>query len=418
VILELIFLPFYNLRQLSPSKYNFAVHSIHYVVKKSLTAADNEKLEILLEKVASKTKYFLGYPVSKDFDYDALLPFLQYPLNNLGDPFVDSTYAVDSREMEREVVQFFAELFRAQPDNWWGYVTNGGSEGNLYGLYLARELYPKAMVYYSEATHYSVQKNLHLLNMPNIAVRSQANGEIDYDDLKNALRTNRHIPVVILANIGTTMTEARDDVHRIKTILKDLAIRNHYIHADGALSGSYSAFITPRPAFDFADGADSIAISGHKFLGSPMPCGVVIVKKTNRDRIARSIDYIGSIDTTITGSRNGLSPLFLWYTIKKLGIEGLRERAEYSLAMAAYTELKLKEAGIDAWRNPNAITVSFPEPCDAVREKWQLASEGGNSHIICMPNVTKEQIDEVVAEIVEGQDSDQQSAPIAYSFSM
>jgi histidine decarboxylase len=98
------------------------------------------------------------------------------------------------------------------------------------------------------------------------------------------------------------MTEARDDVKRIKSILKDLAVKQHYIHADGALSGSYSAFIEPRPAFDFADGVDSIAVSGHKFIGSPMPCGVVIAKRSNRDRIARSIAYIGSIDTTITGT--------------------------------------------------------------------------------------------------------------------
>lgn len=384
--------------------------------KSGLSAEDNQKLGLLYEKVQSKTAYFLGYPVSKDFDYSALLPFLQYPMNNLGDPFVDSTYAVDSREMEKEVVQFFAEQFRAQPENWWGYVTNGGSEGNLYGLYLARELYPKAMVYYSEATHYSVQKNLHLLNMPNIAVRSQANGEIDYEDLQHAVHMNRHMPVVILANTGTTMTEARDDVRRIKSILKHLAIRNHYIHVDGALSGSYSAFIDPRPAFDFADGADSIAISGHKFIGSPMPCGVVVVKKTNRDRIARSIDYIGSIDTTITGSRNGLSPLFLWYTIKRLGVEGLRQRAMHSLDIAAYTVSCLQQAGINAWRNLNSITVVFPAPCESVRQKWQLASENGLSHIICMPNVSREQIDEVVAAIIAGQDTAEEKTATPYTF--
>ena len=182
-------------------------------------------------------------------------------MNNLGDPFVTSTYAVGSRELEKEVVQFFAELFRAPADNWWGYVTNGGSEGNLYGLYLARELHPKGMVYYSEATHYSVQKNLHLLNMSNIVIRTQENGEIDYEDLEHTIRMNRHMPVIIMANIGTTMTEARDDVAKIKSILKKLAIQHYYIHADAALSGTYSALIEPRPAFDFEDGADSIAIS-------------------------------------------------------------------------------------------------------------------------------------------------------------
>ncbi|RBQ05235.1 histidine decarboxylase [Pedobacter miscanthi] len=364
-----------------------------------LQAKDQEVLNDLLVKVKEQTELFLGYPVSKDFDYQALSDFLKYPMNNLGDPFVTSTYGVGSRNLEKEVVEFFAELFRAPKDNWWGYVTNGGSEGNLYGLYLARELHPKAMVYYSEATHYSVQKNLHLLNMPNIVIRTQENGEIDYEDLENTIRMNRQIPVIIMANIGTTMTEARDDVAKIKNILKRMAIQHYYIHADAALSGTYSALVDPRPAFDFEDGADSIAISGHKFFGSPMPCGVVVAKKSNRDRIARSVAYIGSLDTTITGSRNGHSPLFLWHTIKRLGLAGLKDRAMHSLATASYTETKLKEMGIAAWRNPNAITVNFPTPSPAIFKKWQLAAEHGNSHIICMPNVTKTHIDLFVGDL-------------------
>jgi histidine decarboxylase len=59
----------------------------------------------------------------------------------------------------------------------------------------------------------------------------------------------------------------------------------------------------------------------------------------------------------------------------------------------------LKGIGIDARRNPNSITVVFPEPEESIRKKWQLASENGMSHIICMPNVTKAQIEAVVAEI-------------------
>jgi hypothetical protein len=84
------------------------------------------------------------------------------------------------KAFEREVVSFYADIFNAPANNHWGYVTNGGSEGNLYGLYLARELYPNGIVYYSEATHYSVQKNLHLLNMNSIVIRSQPNGEMAF----------------------------------------------------------------------------------------------------------------------------------------------------------------------------------------------------------------------------------------------
>ncbi len=365
-----------------------------------LGISDKERLDNLLKKIEEKTANFLGYPVSKDFNYDALLPFLQYPMNNLGDPFVDSTYGVDSREMEKDVLRFFAQLFRADKNDWSGYVTNGGSEGNLYGLYLARERYPKGMVYYSESTHYSVQKNIHLLNMPSIVIRSQENGEMDYTDLKESIALHRNVPAIVLANIGTTMTEAKDDVRKIKSILKKSALKHHYIHSDAALSGTISAFLEPRPAFDFADGADSLAISGHKFIGSPIPCGVVIVKKSNKDRIALSVSYIGSSDTTITGSRNGHSPLFLWYAIRKMGMEGLRKRVEGSLQMAEYTENRLNEVGVKAWRNPNAITVVLPAQHDFVKEKWQLATEDGQTHIICMPNVTKEQIDEFIEDVV------------------
>ena len=376
-----------------------------------LSELNQDILKLLHKKIAERTQNFLGFPVSKDFDYLELLPFFQYPLNNLGDPFTESTYGVDTKEMEREVIHFFARLFRAEPGDYWGYVTNGGSEGNLYGLYVARELYPKAMVYYSAATHYSVQKNIHLLGMPSIVIKTQASGEIDYDDFANALKMNRHLPAIVLANIGTTMTEARDQVYFLKKILKENAVQQHYIHSDGALSGGYSAFLDPRPSFDFRDGADSIAISGHKFFGAPFPFGLVLVKKNNRDRISKAVSYIGSSDTTITGSRNGLGPLFLWYRINCLGVEGLKKRIQHSLEMAEYAKEQLVEAGIRAWKNPNTFTVIFPTPSEAIKLKWQLASEDGQSHIICMPNVTRKQIDEFIEDMVS-------QAPVAevYSF--
>ncbi|MBM5782811.1 MAG: histidine decarboxylase [Pelagibacterales bacterium] len=356
-------------------------------------------LENYIGKVKDRAKNFLGYPVSIDFNYSDLFELLNYPLNNLGDPLIESTYDLNSRSIEREVVKFFAEIFKAPKENSWGYVTNGGSEGNLYALYVARELYPNGMVYYSEATHYSIQKNINLLNMPSIVIRAKDNGEMDYEDLKDAVHTHRDRPAIVVANIGTTMTEAKDDIAQIKKALKNSAIRSHYIHADGALAGTYLALLGQGPKFDFENGADSVAISGHKFIGSPIPCGVVVVKKNYKDRIGQAIPYIGTMDTTITGSRNGHSPVFLWYAINKMGLDGLRRRAEICLDVAEYLESRLKEKGIDAWRNDHAITVVFPKPKQEVVVKWQLASEGNWSHIICMPGVTKEKIDEFLKDL-------------------
>jgi len=366
----------------------------------NLSASDQQELDRFLEYLRDVSDREMGFPVAFDFDYSALAPFLSFSLNNAGDPFTPMTYLLNSHCFERDVVSFYARLARAPEDQWWGYVTNGSTEGNLYGLYLGRELLPDGIAYFSQDSHYSVGKNLHFLNMRHIMIRSQPNGEIDYEDLRETLRIRRDAPPIIFANVGTTMKEARDDIGIIRGILDELAIENRYIHCDAALCGGYAAFLEPRPSWDFEDGADSIAISGHKFIGAPIPCGIVLARRAHVERIGHSVAYIGSVDTTISGSRNGLTPLLLWFAIRRLGIEGMQRRIRHSLDTAAYAEGRFIEAGINAWRNPQALTVVFPQPPQAVRERWQLASAGGFSHLICMPHIQREQVDRLLADIL------------------
>jgi histidine decarboxylase len=366
-----------------------------------LTRSDRTRLDCFLADLERSAQTELGYPCAFDIDFSALAPFLGISLNNIGDPFTAPTYQLHSHAFEREVVTFFAQHTRAADGQWWGYVTNGSTEGNLYGLYLARELFPQGIVYFSQDSHYSVGKNLHFLNMRHIMIRSQANGEIDYEDLRETVRIRRDVPPIIFANIGTTMKEARDNVGVINDILDDLAIEQRYIHSDAALCGGYAPFLEPRPSWDFADGADSIAISGHKFFAAPIPCGIVLARRAYVDRIGHAVAYIGTIDTTISGSRNGFTPLLLWYAIRALGVEGLKRRADYALEIAAYAEQRFCEAGIAAWRNPSALTVVFPQPARTVCEKWQLASRDGVSHVVCMPHISRSKIDQLLADMLE-----------------
>lgn len=334
-----------------------------------------------------------------------MLLFLNLVINNVGDPEVTSTTWHNTKEIENQVVDFFIEILNSTRKNIWGYVTNGGTEGNLYGLYVAREAFPNAVVYYSETTHYSVKKNIHLLQIPNIVIRSQQNGEMDYEDLDNAISRKREYPAIFFLNIGTTMKEAVDQIDEVKKIIKKYAIKDYYIHCDAAFLGSFAPFIEDGPKFDFSEGADSIAISGHKFLGSPIPCGLILVKRKHRNRVAHSIAYVDTLDTTITGSRNGLTPLFIWDFIQKQGIEGLVERTKNCLLLAKYTVEKMNENGISAWRNKNALTVIFPMPSLEIREKYKLASEDNISHVICVPGISTEQIDALIQDLVEDQEN-------------
>nr|VFJ48178.1 MAG: L-histidine carboxy-lyase (histamine-forming) [Candidatus Kentron sp. FW] len=365
-----------------------------------ISPQDWQEIDDLLALLKCESRFQLGYPFTKDFDYSPLFPFLRYSVNNAGDPFVPGiSLKLHSRAFEAEVLAWFAKLFRFPWDKTWGYVTGGGTEGNLYGLYLARELHPDGIVYYSRDTHYSVPKNLRLLRMPGIPIESQSNGEVDYRNLHE--NVHRHIPAIVFANIGTTMKEAVDRVERIRNILSDLSVSASYIHADAALSGMTLPFIDDSPSFDFQSGIDSISVSGHKFIGSPIPCGIVLAKRENVSNVTRPIEYIDTLDATLSGSRNGITPLFLWYAIHKYGRQGFRTKVRQCLDRAEYAVTGLRKVGCKAWRNPHAITVVIPRPPSSIVRKWQIAVNGEDAHIIIMPGVTTELIDEFIADMRE-----------------
>ncbi|MEZ5299416.1 MAG: histidine decarboxylase [Verrucomicrobiales bacterium] len=359
----------------------------------TLSPADAARLDDLYARFEAERDFSIGYPCNQAFDYSSLYRFLGFAINNVGDPFSGSNFRMNTHEFEREVIGEFARLTGIAAADCWGYVTNGGTEGNMYGLYLARELFPDGIAYFSEDTHYSVSKILRLQHTRNIMIRSQPSGEMDYQDLEESLRIHRDVPPIIFANVGTTMKGAIDRIDRIREVLGRLCITQHYIHVDAAFSGMILPFVDDPPPWDFAAGADSLSISGHKFIGSPLPCGVALVRKIYMERVSRSVEYVGALDTTISGSRNAITPLFLWYALRAQGDAGFRRLVDYSLGMAAYAVGRLRAAGVPAWRHEHSLTVVFPLPPRAILKKWTLAPYRDICHLITLPNITKDIID-------------------------
>jgi histidine decarboxylase len=343
----------------------------------------------------------IGFPGATDLDVSPVLAAVgSVLLNNVGDPWADGIGANHSKPFERAVVSVVADLLRAPAGDRWGYVTSGGSEGNLYGLRLAGRRFPDGVVYLSDAAHPSMGKAADLVGLAQVRIRTTSHGELDYRDLSMQVHQRRDRPVVIGATAGTTMTEAVDDLRRIATVLDDAAVRRRFVHVDAALSGIPLALLDPgnRPGFDFADGADTISVSGHKFLGIPTPCGVVVARNSLRV-VETGGGYVGSPDSTISGSRSGHTPLMLWYALATLGVQGLRRRAEAARELAVHLHHDLVAMGWEAVRHPYAFTVVLRTPPAAVLAKWVLVSVGGWSHVITMPGISREQIDEFLADM-------------------
>ncbi|KMT12859.1 hypothetical protein BVRB_4g089510 [Beta vulgaris subsp. vulgaris] len=146
----------------------------------------------------------------------------------------------------------------------------------------------------------------------------------------------------------------------------------------------------------------SVSVSGHKFLGCPMPCGVQIVRKKHINALSRNIEYIASKDATITGSRNGHTPIFLWYALNRKGYHGLQKDVQMCMRNADYLKGRLKEFGVSVMLNKLSNTVVFERPQDEeFIRRWQLACEGNIAHVIVMPHVTIEKLDTFLNELVE-----------------
>jgi histidine decarboxylase len=350
-----------------------------------------------------RSSVHFGYPYNLMYDHEELHRFMKYSINNLGDPFVTSNYGVHSRQFEVAVIDFFAKLWGLQKtEDYWGYVTTCGTEGNLHGILLARECHPDGILYSSRETHYSIFKAARYYRMDAKSIPTLPMGEIDYDALAAELAKNKHRSAIINVNIGTTVKGAVDNLDRILRILKNLGFTRDrfHIHCDGALFAMMMPFVDYAPTITFEKPIDSIAVSGHKMLGCPMPCGVALTRMEHVKKVEQRIDYLNSVDTTIMGSRNGQAALYMWYSLRKKGLEGIKQDVVHCMETACYLRDELTGGGFTARLNDLSCTVVLERPmCDTFIKKWQLACEDDIAHVVVMPNVTREKIDLFISEL-------------------
>ena len=359
------------------------------------------------EQIRHATTYF-GYPeVPENNDLSTLgvSGLARLHLNNAGDPWVHGSAQMHTKEFEREALAFVADLYGIT-DDYWGYTTSGGTEGNLYGMYMAREYFgakgePLVFIY-SASSHYSIPKNARLLQLSTRIIECEPSGEMRYDALKETLKEvetawPERPGLSISLNIGTTMTGAIDQVIRINDVLSEIGWPREkvLIHADAALLGLIYPFVEGSPDL-FENGVSSIAVSGHKFAGTIHPCGIFLTKKSLHGQAFGDhwIPYVGTEDTTISGSRNGFLALNLWYVLRKKGRHGLAREAKTCIENAEYLTKQLNEMNYPKVSMvPKQNIVVFQKPSDAMIKKYQLAAEGGIAHVVVMQHITRSRID-------------------------
>ncbi|GKV30948.1 hypothetical protein SLEP1_g39707 [Rubroshorea leprosula] len=356
------------------------------------------------KNLTDRSEHQLGYPFNLEYDYKDLNQLMPFSINNIGDPFIGGDCGNHSRPFEVGVLDWFAEFMKIEKNEYWGYITSCGTEGNFHGILTGRKMFPNGILYASKESHYSIAKAIDMFSMKWVQVETQVSGEIDYHDFKTKLLANKEFPAIVVANIGTTMKGAVDDIDFIIQILKEGGISQDrfYIHCDGALSGILLPFMEcEKKVISFKKPIGSASISGHNFIGCPITCGVLITRKDYINFHSRNIEYIASQDATIMGSRNGHAPIFLWHALNREGCKLIQKQVEECLKNARYLKGCLCKAGISAMLNESSIIVVFERPKDEeLIRKWQLASQGNVSHVVVMPHVSVAMLNTFLDELI------------------
>lgn len=343
----------------------------------------------------------IGFPGATDITHEPLAPLLATTLfNNIGSPYDTGGLGRNhTKDYEIEVVNLLGDWFNAPPTRW-GYVTSGSTEAIRHALLDARRRYPQGVVYCSASAHFKIGSITDELMMPLVVISADPDGAMLVDDLGGELARRRDRPAIIVAVVGTTVTEAVDDVPAIIAACDRLAIHRRLVHVDAALSG-LALNIAPVdgvPRFDFSvRGVTSMNVSGHKFLSTLEPAGVLLYAEPPYAATAGRISYTGTSDVTISGSRSGHLVLRLYSALFQYGSAGHRQRAVRCRELAAYACHQLNAVNVPANRLPHAFTVTFPLPPEALRDNgWVLGGDDQHSHLICMPQTTKQQVDALV----------------------
>jgi aromatic-L-amino-acid decarboxylase len=302
---------------------------------------------------------FFGYFPSNGTLASVLGDFLSTGLGVLGLSWQSSPALTELEEVTTDWLRQMLGL----SDAWSGVIQDTASTSTLIALLTARERASAyamqrgglqaadepLVVYTSGNAHSSVEKaallagfgrdNLRLVpHDDDFAMRADALAELVHEDERAGRR-----PCAVVATTGTTGTAALDPVGGIVSVAQEHGL---WVHVDAAMAGSAMVLPECRWMWQGVEGADSVVVNAHKWLGAAFDCSVYYVR--DPEALVRVMStnpsYLRSAaDSEVRNLRDWGIPLGrrfralkLWCLIREQGVEGLQARLRRDLENARW----------------------------------------------------------------------------------
>jgi tyrosine decarboxylase/aspartate 1-decarboxylase len=395
-----------------------------------------KRIDVALESTIDfQSSKHLGYPVSKldenvfntsgAFlnDSPLLKSYIANP-NNIGCHTLGKSEEAfkGSQELEKEVIQVLAvDIFKAEENEYDGYIATGGTEANIQALWIYRNKYKKdfnatlaeMVIISSEDTHYSVHKGSNLLSIDTVSIPVDFNSrEIILEELDSIVKnliTEGKKYFMVISNMATTMFGSVDNPDVYAEILTKYNVE-FKIHVDGAFGGFIYPISNRSSTINFENpNVSSITIDAHKMLQAPYGTGVFLCRKGLIENVlTKEAQYVDGMDLTIVGSRSGANAIAVWMILFSYGYYGWFEKINTLLLRTEWFCNQLTELNIEYYRNPfmNIVTLKAKYVPETLAHKFGLVPqthEGKNNwfKVIMMDHVEIDDLLKFVNELKE-----------------
>jgi tyrosine decarboxylase/aspartate 1-decarboxylase len=395
--------------------------------KKYTTQERKQRIsEALRQNVNFSNDVSFGYPASKldekvfydDAPFLAEAPVLSTYVanpNHIGCHTMGSSEKAfkGTQEIEREVLTMLAvDLFKAEEDQFDGYIAPGGTEANIQALWVYRNLFmyqykarfDEIAILATEDTHYSIAKGANLLGIKwmNVPVHPE-HRNIETPTLENTITealTSGIRYFIVVANMGTTMFGSVDSAELyVQTLHKfNCTFR---LHIDGAYGGFVFPFLKPDHTLHFQNPhVSSITIDAHKMLQAPYGTGIFVCRKGLIENVlTKEAAYVEGMDVTLCGSRSGANAVAVWMILTTYGPNGWFEKVKILQMRTDWLCKELDARGIRYFREPamNIVTLRSETISEVLAEKYNLVPQRHDEHnkwykIVLMEHVEVDQM--------------------------